>query len=562
MADEIKTPDNLPISYENLRDYTTNIRKIIPKEKELTQTEYNALSKEEQNNGTTYYITDGKPSGGGSGDSVLKSEINGNILVNDEEIQVYDDTELVNAVEGIKGQADALGEKFTHDAGAENNPIFLKNGEFVSSPYELNVNIPTGGTENTFLRGDGQWAYPEYNPEIIISSLALDPMSILTSYSPSTSKKTELEPNKNYQVAYNGYSTTGTEWFSSSYTCTTTLTLANQDGTNSKQILQDATNTYKVINFSTEDYVSPVLTENFNFKYKGTPWRSSSFKNNNVTVKGLGDKFDWGNVPEIRLGDAIQFDTSALGDWEQFNIAFCSRNFSDQSYATFYRTQCGGNGLNTYGFHVEFDNSTKVLTAYPYSYTQTPNNKSRFVFYFDKAYNTAIAQFYHGWLTDWQTAKPTVYPKAMSLKTSNFTISEERFTQLESNIRALGEPSKVIDKNSTDGTVPTSKAVYDKLFTTPVKTGSIASGSNVVESFPGLGLLVLTSVSGVYDVYMIQCSTGNSVQKTGLHTPIKNGTGGSVGSYSIETTNYTSVKISYDGENPNYTLGYKYYQLV
>lgn len=48
---------------KQLKDYQGNNILPVIAERELTQAQYNALSDSEKNNGTTYYITDGNPSG-------------------------------------------------------------------------------------------------------------------------------------------------------------------------------------------------------------------------------------------------------------------------------------------------------------------------------------------------------------------------------------------------------------------------------------------------------------------------------------------------------------------
>lgn len=79
------------INLENLQRYDENIKKTIPKIVELTQTEYDALSSEEQNNGTTYFIKDGKSSGEGESSSEIGGEGSQTIImyaVNDEPITI------------------------------------------------------------------------------------------------------------------------------------------------------------------------------------------------------------------------------------------------------------------------------------------------------------------------------------------------------------------------------------------------------------------------------------------------------------------------------------------
>lgn len=351
------------LNFENLKRYDKNIKEIIPKEKELTQAEYDNLSEAEKNNGTTYFIKDGV-STGSNGSTVEKSDTNGNILVNDEEVQVYDDTEL-------QGQIDNLSSKF-EDTGTEVTPIYIENGEFKQVTHELSTDVPPGGTTYQFLRGDGKWASPEYSPDVVVTNFSFDTFlrkDITAGYSLTNSyqKTVDLLANKNYKLYYNGFVISPK--YITGYLCTVKITLednrSDTSNINIKTILNTTSSAPQVLELSTEDYANPILRVVYTYKLVPALDNTSYYTKNNVKVIGAGDKFDWGKPQRLDLGTLIQFDTSNLTKWTTFNVAVCNSNYQNQKFIT-HEVSDGEHirGDSSLGyFYFAYDKTTKILSV-------------------------------------------------------------------------------------------------------------------------------------------------------------------------------------------------------
>lgn len=419
------------ISLENLSDFKDDLDKIIPKRVTLTQAEYDKLSDEEKNSDTVYFISDGV-SDGGESSVVEKSEINGSILVNNEEIQVYDDTEIKDKIDNLN--------LIPEEIGTEINPIYIENGKFKQATYELATNVPPGGTNRQFLRGDGHWASPEYNPEVVVIDVTFDKFLRMDTASSSMTKEVELVANKSYELYYNGFYTS--TYYVVACQCSVVATLEEKHtdkvNTNIKTILSTTSSTPQTLDFSTEDYANPVLKITYNYRIVPTLQNTTSYTKNNVVVKGAGNSFNWETPVHLRLGTAIQFDTTALGNWERFNIAVCDRSFQNQEYFSHNRTD----GANCRGdFYIEYDKITKILTVCLYK-VDIKSNKRNYIFYFDDKFNTCVAM---NWFGTYSESYLKTYPYSMSLKRDYISIAEQRIDELETKVNGIASNKSLLD---------------------------------------------------------------------------------------------------------------------
>ncbi|MCM1329451.1 MAG: hypothetical protein NC253_08440 [Ruminococcus sp.] len=391
------------IDLENLSDFKDNMKKIIPK--------------------------------------VEESETNGNIRINDEEVQVYDDTEIKDKIDNLN--------PIPEEVGTEINPVYIANGEFKQTSYELATNVPPGGTNWQFLRGDGVWASPEYNPEVVVIDISFDKFLRMDTASSSMTKEVELMANKSYELYYNGFY--GSKHYVVDYQCQVQITLEDnhedKTNTNVKTILTTTETTPQVLNFSTEDYANPVLRIRYTYKIVPKLTNTTSYTKNNVVVKGAGNKFDWGKPQPLRLGEAIQFDTTALGNWSYFMMVNCDSDYQNQTYNSHNRTD---NPAQRGDFYVEYDSTTKILTVCLCK-VDIKSNKRNYIFYFDNAYNTCVAI---NTFATYSESYLKTYPYSMSLKRDYISIAEQRIDELETKVNTITKEDIVLgnveNKSSAD----------------------------------------------------------------------------------------------------------------